>query len=66
MLEMVAIVAGGASNFIEIYSPNGGCSRSLATAPLSNNVPIFGVINGILTYCSSYYDNRYNFYYKFS
>ncbi len=58
---MVAIVAGGVNfNLVEIYSPNGGCSRSLGAGPLSNYNPIMGVINEKLTYCSGYYDNRFS------
>ena len=57
---MVAIIAGGNyARFIEIYSPNGGCSRSLGATPLSNNAPIMGLINGKFTYCSVYNDNRF-------
>ncbi len=58
---MVTIVAGGYKSFlIEIYSPNGGCSRSLGNTPLINYSPSMGVINGKLTYCSGYLNNRFS------
>ncbi len=57
---MIAYVAGGNGfNIAEAYSPNGGCSLSMGTGPLGNLNPILGFINGKLTYCGSYMDNRF-------
>jgi hypothetical protein len=57
---MVAYIAGGNGvNAAEAYSPNGGCSLPMGNGPLGNLNPILGFINGKLTFCGSYMDNRF-------
>jgi hypothetical protein len=57
---MVVFIAGGNANSpMEVYSPGGGCSIPLGFVPLSQYLPILGFINGKLTYCGNYFENRY-------
>jgi hypothetical protein len=58
---MVALIVGGADGSLnEIYSPNGRCSLALARAQIAHYLPILGFINGKITYCGGYYENRLN------
>ena len=47
------MVAGGSlGRYVELYSPNGGCSHILAQGPLGNMDNILGFFNGKITYCA--------------
>jgi hypothetical protein len=48
---------------MEIYSPGGGCSQTFGNVPVGNLASIVGWINGKITYCSTVFDNRFQFYF---
>ena len=52
--EIVAFLAGGLNSAdVEIYSPNGSCSHSLALLPEETTSPCFAYINQEIFYCPS-------------